>query len=194
MAGTIRAALPGLKAVDEPTLRIRCATVDLPIQDVADAHLQQARELIPIARAGEKTDFFALVEATKAAILDQLRNKPPRLDSTEYIRLGLSHEWGGIGDSLPVDVMTVTMRSELALVFLPGEVFVELGQAIKQASPCEHTLVIELCNCVEMIYIPTRAAYAGGSYEVTNSMVKPGSGEMLVETALRLLRESASSL
>jgi hypothetical protein len=34
-------------------------------------------------------------------------------------------------------------------------------------------------------------AYAGGSYEVTNSTLQPGSGEMLAETAVRLLREAA---
>jgi hypothetical protein len=193
LADSIRAALLSLETVEEPTFQIRYATVDLPLQDILDEQLQQARKLIPKAKAGEKTDFFELVEATKAAILDQLRNKPPQLDSTELIRLGLSHEWGGIGDSLPVEVMTITVGSELALVVMPGELFVELGLAIKQASPYKHTMVIELSNCVEMIYIPTRAAYAGGSYEVTNSLVKPGSGEMLVETALRLLRESASS-
>jgi hypothetical protein len=45
---------------------------------------------------------------------------------------------------------------------------------------------------VETIYIPNRAAYAGGSYEVTNSSTLPGSGELLVETAVSLLREAAS--
>jgi hypothetical protein len=59
------------------------------------------------------------------------------------------------------------------------------------SSPFKTTLVIELANAVETIYVPTRAAYAGGSYEVTNSTVEAGSGEMLVEAALRLLREIA---
>jgi hypothetical protein len=54
-------------------------------------------------------------------------------------------------------------------------------------------LVIELSNCVETVYIPNRAAYAGGSYEVTNSALQPGSGEMLVEAALSLLREAAAT-
>ena len=38
--------------------------------------------------------------------------------------------------------------------------------------------------------MPTRAAYAGGGYEVANSALAAGSGEMLVEAALRtVLRE-----
>jgi len=87
----------------------------------------------------------------------------------------------------------MTLGSDVAIVCLPGEVFVDLGLAIKQGSPFQTTLVFELSNCVETIYIPTRAAYAGGSYEVTNSATEPGSGEQLVETALALLREAASS-
>jgi neutral ceramidase len=69
---------------------------------------------------------------------------------------------------------------------------VDLGLAIKQASPFRTTHVIELSSCVETMYLPTRAACAGGSNEVTNSALMPGSGEILVEAAVRLLREVAN--
>jgi hypothetical protein len=52
--------------------------------------------------------------------------------------------------------------------------------------------VVELSNCFETLDIPTRAAHAQGGYEVTTSALQPGSGEMLVEAALSLLREAAS--
>jgi neutral ceramidase len=132
------------------------------------------------------------VTAYKSVVLDQLRNKPPRIQATDHINWGLTHTWAGIGEALPVEVTTMTVGQDLAIVFLPGEVFVDLGLAIKRGSPYRTTLVVELTNCVETVYIPTRAAYAGGGYEVTNSTTEPGSGEMLVETALRLLRQSAS--
>jgi len=35
-------------------------------------------------------------------------------------------------------------------------------------------------------------AYAGGSNQVTNTTIQPGSGELLAETAVRLLRDAAS--
>jgi hypothetical protein len=38
-----------------------------------------------------------------------------------------------------------------------------------------------------------RAAYVGGGYEATNSTLEPGSGEMLVEAAVRLLRGAAGA-
>ena len=44
-----------------------------------------------------------------------------------------------------------------------------------------------LSNHVETIYIPTRAAHAGGSYEVTNSTVEPGTGEMNYQNIFKVL-------
>ena len=125
-------------------------------------------------------------------MLDQLRHREPHANTAEHITWGLSRSLAGVGETLPVDVTVMTLGHDVAIVFLPGEVFVELGLAIKQGSPFRTTLVIELSNAVETIYIPHRAAFAGGSYEVTNSALQPGSGEMLVEAALTLLREAAT--
>jgi hypothetical protein len=155
--------------------------------------LDRARQLIPLAKAGEKIDFFDLVSAHKSIVLNHLRNKQPSDHSDATLSRRLSHTWAGVGDSLPIEVTTMTLGDDVAMVFLPGEVFVELGLAIKRGSPYRTTFVVELSGCVETMYIPTRGAYAGGGYEVINSAVKPGSGEMLVEAALKLLRTSASA-
>jgi neutral ceramidase len=76
------------------------------------------------------------------------------------------------------------------VVGLPGEVFVDLGLAIKQASPFATTLVIELCQD-DPSYIPTRKAFAEGSYETVNSRIAPGGGELMVDAAVQLLKELA---
>ena len=47
-------------------------------------------------------------------------------------------------------------------------------------------MVVELANDVPS-YIPTKKAFAEGSYETVNSRVAPGGGEMMVEAAVRLL-------
>ncbi|MEZ6088960.1 MAG: neutral/alkaline non-lysosomal ceramidase N-terminal domain-containing protein [Pirellulaceae bacterium] len=189
---TVVAALPDLQPIPSPKLQVLTTTVNLPLQQVTDEQLKRAEQLIPAAEAGEKIDFFDLVAAHKAVILHQLREGTGEPTSEQPAARRSSLTWAGIGDSLPVDVTTITLGDQAAIVFLPGEVFVELGLAIKQGSPYANTLVIELSNCVETMYIPTRAAYAGGGYEVVNSAVEPGSGEMLVEAALKLLRQSAS--
>ena len=91
------------------------------------------------------------------------------------------------GRPFEVEVQVITLGDQLAWVSLPGEVFVELGLAIKQASPYAQTMIVELANG-SVGYIPNRAAYAEGNYEVVSARCAEGSGEMLVEAALRLLR------
>ncbi len=194
LADTVESKLPHLDRVVSPHLQVRTETVMLPLQTTTSQQLERARQLIPAAVAGEKVDFFDLVSAHKAVTLDQLRHKRSDSDSPSVMGRRLSRTWDGVGDALPVEVTTVTLGADVALVFLPGEIFVDLGLAIKRGSPYRTTLVIELAGCVETMYVPTRTAYAGGGYEVINSAVEPGSGEMLVEVALKQLRESATAL
>jgi neutral ceramidase len=78
--------------------------------------------------------------------------------------------------------MTVAAIGNLAIVGIPGELFVELGLAIKAIPNFARILVAGYCN--DLIgYIPTRAAYAEGGYEVDTARIAPGSGETIVETA-----------
>ena len=88
-----------------------------------------------------------------------------------------------------VEVMALRIGS-VGIVGLPGEGFCEMGLAIKQNSPAEHTIVIELANDA-VGYLPIREAYEQGGYEVTPgaTVYAPGCGEKLVESASRQLEE-----
>jgi neutral ceramidase len=93
------------------------------------------------------------------------------------------------GNTMPVEVQVFRLGAETAVVTLPGEVFVEHGLAIKKASPFANTLVIELANSDEMHYVPTRKAFCEGDYEVVNSRLESGGGELMVEAAVEMLNE-----
>jgi len=192
LAETMRPTLGQLPRVANTDLRVCTEVVRLPLQTVSPDEAEQARELLAAFRNGKQLEFFEHVTAYKRVVLDRLLRERADESSDDLVGWGLSHTWSGIGSHLPVEVTVIAMGDELAIVCLPGEEFVDLGLEIKRASPFRTTLVLELANCVETIYVPTRGAYAGGSYEVTNSAVQPGSGEMLAETAVRLLREAAS--
>jgi len=84
--------------------------------------------------------------------------------------------------------VTVGRVGEVAFAGLGGEVFNELGQAIKAASPFPLTMVITHCNGAAG-YVPTRPSYAEGGYEVQSSAFAPGAGEQLAEEVARMLRE-----
>ena len=92
------------------------------------------------------------------------------------------------GKPWEVEVQVIALGDQVAWVSLPGEIFVELGLAIKKASPFPHTLIAELANG-SIGYIPDKPAYPQGNYEVVSARCAEGSGEMLVEAAVRLLRK-----
>jgi hypothetical protein len=106
------------------------------------------------------------------------------LDVVRAHRMIRIHESGA--DRIPVEISAITV-GDVAMVGLPGEIFVELGMAIKERSPFAHTYVFELCND-SIGYVPTRVAYEEGGYEATNTRLQPGTGERFVETALGLLQ------
>lgn len=192
LAESIRGKLADLQPIANPRLAVHSKTLSLKLQDSTMEDVRRSVEIINQVKSGAKVDFYDHVTAHKKIRLDHYLHQTPFANPTEYINSGLSRSLAGIGDSIPVDVTVMTLGDDLAIVCLPGEVFVDLGLAIKQASPFRNTIIVELSNVVELIYVPHRAAYAGGSYEVTNSTTVPGSGEKLVETAVSLLRKAAN--
>jgi Neutral/alkaline non-lysosomal ceramidase, N-terminal len=94
------------------------------------------------------------------------------------------------GSTLDAEVQAFRLSPEVAIVLLPGEVFADLGLAIKRGSPFRHTLVVELAND-NPAYIPTEKAFKEGSYETVNSRIAPGGGERLAEAAIQLLKDVA---
>ena len=180
-----------LSPLKSTQLHVMSQVVELPLEDVTQPEVERAIEIVALAKQGGKVAFLEHVTSYKQLILDQFLHPQPFAETAKHITWGLSRSLAGIGERLPVNVTVMTIGDDVAIVSLPGEVFVELGLAIKQASPFRTTIVVELSNAVETIYVPNRAAYAGGSYEVTNSALQPGGGEMLVEAAIKLLRQAA---
>ena len=90
------------------------------------------------------------------------------------------------GNPIEAEVQVITLSDQIAWVALPGEIFVELGMAIKLASPFPTTSVIELAGDV-IDYVPDRKAYEEGAYEVVTARCQAGGGELLVDAARRLL-------
>jgi hypothetical protein len=85
-------------------------------------------------------------------------------------------------------VQVIAIGNEVAWVSLPGEVFVELGLAIKKRSPFPRTFIVELAN-ENIGYIPDRRSYAEGNYEPESARCAAGSGEKLVDVAVGLLNQ-----
>ena len=95
----------------------------------------------------------------------------------------------GARGSTEVEVQVITLGEELAWVALPGDVFVELGLAIKKASPFPQTMIVTLANGSVGV-IPTKKAFSEGGEEVAKAACGVGCGELLADAAIRLLVEA----
>jgi neutral ceramidase len=161
---TITASVAQAEAIDRPRLAVRRAVVEVPMQQFTAAEIEQARR--DMDKIG--TSDLSFLDQVKAYKIMDVQARG--------------------GSTVPLEVQVFRLSDEVAIVGLPGEVFVEHGLAIKKASPFPVTLVIELCQD-DPAYIPTRKAFTEGSYETVNSRTAPGGGEVMTDLAIRLLGE-----
>ena len=167
LAGAVTRTFPHLAAVSAGPLQCRSRLVALPLPEIAAEAPERARAIIARRGLAENPPaFLELVEAYKVIDVAERGGKP-----------------------LEAEVQVITLGDTLAWVGLPGEIFVELGLAIKRSSPFAQTMVVELANG-SIGYVPTRHAWPQGNYEVASARCGPGSGEMLCEAASCLLREA----
>lgn len=163
---TVIQGVPSLIKVSNPALASRHEAVKVPMQEFTSEEISMARENINKVGTSELS-FMEQVRAYKT------------LDC---------HLRGG--REIDLEVQVFKLGSDLAVVGLPGEVFVDLGLEIKRLSPFAKTLVVELCHDAPG-YIPTGKAFKEGSYETVNSRIAPGGGETMVQTAVKLLNAIA---
>jgi hypothetical protein len=150
-----------LTRITNPSFEVRSTTLQIPLQVPTPEQL---------ADAYSKTNKIG----------------DPDTPFTDKVILVKNLDLARRGPTCPMEVQVLRLDSDTALVFLPCEIFVELGLAIKHASPFKKTIVISICND-RPSYVPTKKAFTEGSYEVTNARVKSGAGEMLVDAAIKLL-------
>jgi hypothetical protein len=129
-------------------------------------------------------DAAELAEAEKTAAKPAPTDADFTMDRVEAFRRIRAAR---TGPRVTVDVTALAI-GDLAVVAIPGEYFTELGRGIKARSPFKHTLVCTLANG-NLGYIPARQNYGEGGYEAASAVLAPGSGEMLADAVVELLRE-----
>lgn len=165
LAGEVLGNWANLEPVADGPLRIRSTMVQLPLAPINAADVAAAKETIRTGNDKGRENFMKLVNAYK--VLD-VHNRQ--------------------GEPLEVEVQVVALGNDLAWVSLPGEVFVQLGLDLKLDSPFKQTMIAELANG-SIGYIPNRRAYPQGAYEVVSARCAAGSGEMLVQAAVSMLKQ-----
>tara|TARA_R110002050_G_scaffold91784_6_gene192528 strand:- start:7453 stop:8820 length:1368 start_codon:yes stop_codon:yes gene_type:complete len=170
----IKRVLPKLKE-NTPTLAIRSQIVSVPLQSFTDEHLKWAQNVnndelsAKSEEPSERQQFLESVRKRRILWLNKQKQK------------GIT--------SFPLEIHVIRLNKNTAIVTLPGEMFVEHGQMIKNFSPFENTLIVELTNSNDVNYVPNKTAFKQGGYEVENSRLAPGGGEMLDKMAIKMLND-----
>jgi neutral ceramidase len=172
------------------------------------ALVAQPAEALPLRVARETVDLPPLMP-------ESLETARARLTELEAQRARQEREGGNPGSRIWHDTVTRRLKraieameggepvpvvrgdvaalriGDAAFATNPSELFCEIGMAIKGQSPFPWTGVAGYTDG-SVGYIPTRAAYPEGGYEVDRACrVNPEAGEIVEETSVRLLRALA---
>ena len=166
LAGEVVKSYAKLEPVRSDKLQIAHVDVPLILAPLAAGDEERANAIAKKVDAGQTAPFLDTVFAFRALDTAVREGKP-----------------------LGAEVQVITLGDQIAWVGLPGEIFTELGTAIKQASPFPLTIIAELAHG-PVTYIPNAAAFPQGNYEVVSSRAAEGSGEKLAAEAKTLLKEA----
>jgi hypothetical protein len=142
--------------------------------------------------ADEAEAKIAALEREREAIVADAPDDPKylhwadiRLQTARAGRAALNS--GSAPRTFSVELTAVALDRDTAIVTAPGEVFTELAQQIRAHSPFRHLFYAGYTNG-SVYYIPTRAAYSEGGYEIESAcFVAPEAGEILVAESVALL-------
>jgi hypothetical protein len=163
LAGEVLKTLKRMTPSEVLSIRATSDVLQLPLPPVQPNEVDWARTTAATFGSSKPAPFMDLVKAFK--IIDVVERK---------------------GKPFEAEVQVISLGRSIGFVALPGEIFVEHGLAIKQASPFPQTVVAELANG-SVGYVPDRKAFPQGAYEVVSSRTAAGSGEMMVESAAKQL-------
>lgn len=161
---------------ETPVLRVKSRFVDLPVKNFPppQAAEKEARELEQeLVSLRAKGDDASIRAATSRATQALMRADRCRLYH------GKTH--------IPRFLQGIRVGST-ALISMPGEPFIEINDEIVEHSPFHDTLFSGYSNG-GFGYLPSRASFAEGGYEVETSPFAVDAADVLVREALELLGE-----
>ena len=187
MAEAVLKVLPGIATSGDADVRTAIGRFDYPLRTEYPVSVEEAERLLAEAKkklaefekdpelSGTRRADEARVEVFQA---DQMFRTAKRFFSQAErpATRSLEQVAFGIGDAV--------------FVTFPGEMFSEIGLAIKQGSPVEKTFVIGL-SCGPGGYLPTAKEFLEGDYEVNGSAYSPKTEKFCVESSLNLIKRVA---
>ena len=180
LAGEVIKVLEKIETGSKSILRIATKKLNIPVRIPSSQDLKFARRLVQVGIEGLSEEEKKELKSRSNLFGNEI--------AWEKELIYLSKEKK---EAQKVEI-TVVRIGDSALVFLPGEIFVEFGLKIKKNSKFKPTLIIELSNS-GLGYIPTKEAFMQNTgYEERlsrSSRLIPEAGDLITETAINLLKE-----
>jgi hypothetical protein len=173
----VEAELPALAAVEEP---VRFPLLPLPsLEEIRAERARAERELTGAEERGASESELRIL----------------RFHGANWARRSETEIASGKPRTSAAGVVNAVRIGDGAIVTGPGEIFTEIGMAVKERSPADVTIYAGYTNgCVS--YMPTAAEYPLGGYEPSYgnktyglpAQVSPKTEQLLVEAGVRLVR------
>ena len=141
--------------------------VEVPIRNVSDEEVAWAKKVLAESTGETITLVDGVTDEFKAELIMELLPKR--------------------GSMMPLELGGLAI-GDMALVAFPGELFTEIGQKIKEASPFKQTYIMGLTNGIKG-YFPSTKSITEGGYSVDTRRVDPPAEEIIREAAVDLLKE-----
>lgn len=105
------------------------------------------------------------VQWAKLILNSKIKDEKDEASANAILKLKKFKESDGYAE-LELQIINI---GEVAIIAIPGEVFVEIGLKIKKISPFKNTFIATLANGYEG-YMPTQKAFKNGGYETTSAI------------------------
>ena len=192
--GTLESGAPLAVYADEPlpdpdaTLRVAVRPLYLPLKSLPDPEPLEARVEREVTRLNKLRASAARDEKIRVDLEEQIRAQT-MICKRLAADAGTARRFQGqTHDTLELQVFAI--GDEIALVAVPGELFVEIGLAVKRDSPFKHTLFSGYSNAGGG-YLPVPEAYPLGGYEVDRTPYSPEAAGQVIADTLSLLHDMA---
>lgn len=168
LADAVDRAVAGEREVPTPRIRVHARSYGLPARRITAAEMAWAGKVLSATGGALKPVADGVGDDYKAKLLMELRDLQDRPIAVEQ---------------------TCVSFGDCAYIGFPGELYAEVGLALRKESPFPHTRLVGLANG-SIGYIPTAQAIKEGGYSEDTRRVDAAAAEIVLAESLALLRKA----
>ena len=187
MADAVLESLPGIETSGSMDIAVALDRFDYPRREDYPVTVEQAKNEAEAAKK-RLAEMEKITKYQNTRLLDEARvavfQTDQRLQAAQrFYSMKNKHA----ARSLEQQAVRI---GDAVFVTFPGELFSEIGLAIKNQSPYEKTYILGV-TCGPGGYLPTAKEFIEGDYEVNGSAYSPKTEQVCIDSSLELIHRVA---